>query len=181
MKIYTKKGDHGETGTFGGTRIRKSFQKIAVIGTLDELNSWLGLINSYLENSELNQIMQREQEILFKIGAYLMMDHAVAEKSDYLLSAAEVEILETEIDLWTSKLASLKNFILPGGTRAACDTFIARSVCRRFEHELVALTDVEGVAPAIMQYVNRLSDWLFTLARYLNQLEGAKEVVWKAR
>ncbi|MFH1442633.1 MAG: cob(I)yrinic acid a,c-diamide adenosyltransferase [Candidatus Micrarchaeota archaeon] len=175
MAIYTKTGDNGETSFFGGKRIMKSDLRICVYGELDELNSILGMVRGCSKHSELNPLLKTLQEDLFIVGADIAAEHAKIGRT----SAKMVERLEKEIDGLEEKLPPLNNFILPTGTQAASTLHFARSVCRRTERRLIELHQKEQMNPEILQYVNRLSDLLFVMARTANRLDGHKEEVWK--
>jgi cob(I)alamin adenosyltransferase len=179
MKIYTKTGDSGETSLFGGIRVKKTDVRIQVIGSIDEINSWFGLIKIKSDNAQTRRLLEREQSNLFRLGSYLAMKNDNSRKSKFVISVDNIKKLEEEIDQWTKELPELKNFILPGGSPEASYVFIARGVCRRAERELVSLLNKEKLPREILMYVNRLSDWLFTLGRHLNKSAGMKETLWK--
>lgn len=184
FKIYTKTGDTGNTGLIGGTKVPKNDLRIEAYGTVDELNSWVGLINDQLNHpgrfqAELKQIQDR----LFTIGSLLATDHRKGTKMQLPdLHQGDVQLLEQRIDAMTDQLPAMKSFILPGGHTTVSFIHIARCVCRRAERLVVSLQlhDVP-VEPLVIQYLNRLSDYLFTLARYTGMLLGAAEVPWKPR
>ncbi len=181
FKIYTKTGDKGETGLFGGSRVPKSHLRIETYGTVDELNSFLGLLrDSIMEEDELRTVLKNIQEDLFTIGAILATDPSKDMKTMELKEDA-VEMLEKKIDEWEAQLPALKNFILPGGHPLVSFAHIARCVCRRTERLAVALNMEEPVEPHILTYLNRLSDFLFVLARQLGKELGTEEVVWNPR
>jgi cob(I)alamin adenosyltransferase len=169
MVIYTKTGDSGTTGTFKGCRINKDTPLMEAIGTVDELNSLLGVVlclpHTQLSNDLFNLLISIQKD-LFVMGSLLS-----GSSGEFRLQPTD---FEKEIDLMWKKLPPLKNFILPGGTSLAANLFIARAVCRRAERRVIALKKF----PQIVPYLNRLSDYLFVLARYLNFLEKKEEIVW---
>jgi cob(I)alamin adenosyltransferase len=178
FKIYTKTGDTGETGLFGGKRLPKHHIRIESYGTVDELNAYLGLLGDACENPELVVWIRRIQDLLFRIGASLAMESGAA---PIIAGVEEKHVLELEahMDAMDENLPALKNFILPGGHPTVSFCHIARCVCRRAERATVALAQVETVDPIVIIYLNRLSDFLFVLARKIGQDLGATEVTWK--
>jgi cob(I)alamin adenosyltransferase len=175
MKIYTKTGDGGETGLFGGPRVRKDSLRIEAFGTVDEINAWLGLVRSADAPAAIDTIVARVQHELFEVGAALASPGASRPAG---LGEAAVAALEREIDDFETLLPRLTQFILPGGTRVASLLHAARTVCRRAERRVVSLAQAETVSPLLVVYLNRLSDWLFVLARTANHLAGAADVPW---
>lgn len=178
MKIYTKTGDTGETGYIGG-RLSKSHLLFDVLGDLDEFNSTIGIIISKLFNSKdlknLSKLLLKLQNNVFSIGAYF----SGAKLSLNLDS--ETKILENQIDNWEHSLIPLKNFILPSGNELVSYIHFARSICRRIERKMVKFfeNNKEDVnSGSFLKYINRLSDWLFVLARFAGKTTGAKEVLW---
>ena len=171
MKIYTKTGDKGTTGLFGGARVPKDDPRIEAYGTVDELNSFLGLARASWPSSPLDAELGLVQSDLFAIGARL-----AAPGSDRFPGAdpARLAALEGAIDAMESELPPLRNFILPGGCAAAAHLHVARSVCRRAERLVVAL----GGEESSVVYLNRLSDYLFVAARYANLKQGVDDVIW---
>jgi cob(I)alamin adenosyltransferase len=183
MKIYTKTGDKGATSLIGGTKVPKSDVRIDTYGTVDELNSWMGLVNDQLNDDEFRPVIKEIQDRLFTIGSSLATD---AEKEPKMklpdLHASDIEYLENKIDEMTAQLPPMKSFILPGGHVAVSSIHITRCVCRRAERLAVGMQQHElFVDPQVIQYLNRLSDYLFTLARYAAQKLGAEEIPWKPR
>lgn len=176
FKVYTKTGDKGETGLFGGKRLPKSHLRIESYGTVDELNSYIGLVKDYYDLAVLKEIQDR----LFSIGGMLATDPD-KKMMELDLSDKDIKILETFIDQWEEELPALKNFILPGGHSTVSFCHIARCVCRRAERRVVALAMEEEVPALIVQYLNRLSDFLFVLSRKIGKDLGVSEVIWKAR
>ena len=216
MKIYTKKGDLGQTSLIGGTRVSKSHQRIEAYGTVDELNSYIGLLRDQPVNENRKNILTEIQDRLFTIGASLASDPEKSKMKLPDLKDQDVEILEKEIDKMNEKLPELRSFILPGGDQQTSFCHIARCVCRRAERLAAALnenatspaspplappgggtgqpTPPEGesdgkVSPRgdlggaflVIKYLNRLSDYLFVLARMMSQELNAEEIHWKPR
>lgn len=179
MKIYTKKGDSGETGLLGGTRVSKDHARIEAYGTVDELNSHIGLLGTFEASQPHLSHLRAIQDAIFTLGSHLAND---PETSSFKLPPFEVQhitSLESYIDAMEAELPELKNFVLPGGHPVNAHTHIARCVCRRAERRVVALSSHAAVEPAIIQYLNRLSDWLFVLARKITAETGSEEVAWK--
>lgn len=181
MKIYTRTGDEGETSLFSGGRVRKDHLRVEAYGTVDELNSLLGLARAETLPDLAQQRLERIQNELFIIGADLATPMESSPAWLKRLPMDVIEPLEIEIDEMTLELPALKNFILPGGTRAAATIHVARTVCRRAERLTIRLKSEESLNPAIIVYLNRLSDWLFTLARWINLRAGEPETRWTAR
>ena len=178
FKIYTKTGDTGQTSLFGGTRLPKHHLRIEAYGTTDELNAHLGLVRDLCPNADYRAVLKGIQDKIFTIGSNLAMS------PDKNLSVpdvteADIELLEKEIDKADEILPPLKHFILPGGHPAVSQCHVARCVCRRAERLTVALAEGEKVAPILIKYLNRLSDYLFTLCRLLSSELGTEEVKWK--
>lgn len=182
MKIYTRTGDEGDTGLFGGPRVRKDDLRIESYGTVDELNAWLGLVRTELADPRLDSELARVQHELFDLGAELATPDPAAFHLR-LVGEADIARLEAQIDQAEQELQPLKQFILPGGTRAASLLHLARTVCRRAERRLVSLTAEPDttVAPQLVVYLNRLSDWLFVAARLANARAGQAEAPWCKR
>jgi cob(I)alamin adenosyltransferase len=183
QKIYTKTGDKGKTSLIGGTKILKSDLRIETYGTIDELNSWIGFVNDAVNDFSANHILKEIQDRLFTIGSSLACD---PQKETKLiipdLKEADITVLEKEMDTMNETLPEMKHFILPGGHSAVSITHITRSICRRAERYVVNLQDHQGhVEPLIIKYLNRLSDYLFVLARYVAHLHNVPEIVWKPR
>jgi cob(I)alamin adenosyltransferase len=179
MKIYTKTGDRGETGLFGGARVSKASLRVEVYGELDELNSVIGLVRTERFDDAVDALLARVQSRLFDLGAEL----ATAPDTKVplgipLVGDDEVEVLERAIDQAETELPPLKTFVLPGGTRAAGYLHLARTVCRRAERKLVLLATNDPVREVCIHYVNRLSDALFVLARLANHRAGTADVPW---
>ena len=180
MKIYTKKGDKGRTALFGGRRVSKAHLRVEAYGTVDELNSFIGLLRDHLDQEAQRTLLKEVQNRLFTIGSHLASD---PKKSPILpdLQAADVEMLELEMDRMDEDLPALKNFILPGGHPTVSYAHVCRTVSRRAERLVVALHQREPVAEFILEYLNRLSDYFFVLGRKIAQDVGAEEVVWQPR
>lgn len=181
MKIYTKTGDSGETSLIGGTRVPKYHSRIEAYGTVDELNSWIGLLRDQPVGDHSVRILMEVQEILFTIGSNLARDPQKMKMKLPEILEDDVLMLEKEIDLMNDDLPELRSFILPGGHPAVSYTHIARCVCRRAERLTVHINETEPVNPLIIKYLNRLSDYLFTLARYFAQLLHVPESPWQPR
>ena len=180
FKIYTKTGDKGETSLFGGKRLPKYHIRIESYGTVDELNSFIGIVRDGLEDKKLREILFEIQNRLFTIGANLASDPSKTMKTPDIL-ASDITLLEKEIDRMEEELPTLKNFILPGGHPLVSHCHVARCVCRRAERLVVALAENEAVDQILIQYLNRLSDYLFVLSRKIAKDLGCKEMEWKAR
>jgi cob(I)alamin adenosyltransferase len=185
MKIYTKTGDIGETSLFGGRRVLKSELRIEAYGTVDELNSWIGLLRDVQTNTGYKDLLKEIQDRLFTLGASLAADPARGNLKKPDLHESDIELLEKAIDKMDEELEPLKNFILPGGHVHVSYCHLARTVCRRAERLCVALhhsvqTESAEILIAI-KYLNRLSDYLFTLSRKMAKDLGAEEVNWVPR
>ena len=180
MKIYTKTGDTGDTGLYGGTRIPKDSLRIEVIGTIDELNACIGSARSHIQDADKDNLLYRVQNELFNIGADLATLDSHAKSNTLRVSADFVGTLEKDIDRLENQLPPLMNFILPGGSVAGSTLHLARTVCRRSERCVVSLADSESINPVILPYLNRLSDFLFVLARLVNHRLGQPEPLWES-
>jgi cob(I)alamin adenosyltransferase len=180
MKIYTKKGDAGETGLYGGARVPKDELRIAAYGTVDELNAVLGVVLSDADlPAKVRARLNRIQFELFQLGGELATPRGKSVPME-LLGAKEIEQMETEIDAMEAELPELTNFILPAGSKSSSSLHLARTICRRGERTLVTLNRAEPLRDEVMQYINRLSDYLFVSARFANHLLGIKDVPWIA-
>ena len=184
MKIYTKTGDAGTTGLYGGERVRKDALRVKAYGTVDEANAAIGLARAHLDTSdaELDGDLERIQNALFDVGA----DLATPQDSPYRknvvpIDALDVAHLEGLIDTYNADLPELQNFILPGGPPASAALQLARAVVRRAERETVHLSHEEAANPQVAVYLNRLSDLLFVLARVVNARSGESEVRWRVK
>lgn len=180
MKIYTKTGDGGTTGLFGGPRVRKDDARIEAYGTVDELNAVLAMVQVEEVAVDISAVVTRVQHELFAVGAQLATPDPAAHHTA-LITDDRLAELETDIDRFEEKLAPLKQFILPGGTAAATRLHFARTICRRAERRLITLAaqPQEHVDPRLHIYLNRLSDLLFVLARAANQAAGVEDVPWQ--
>ena len=182
MKIYTKAGDQGKTSLIGGTRVPKSHIRIESYGTVDELNSFIGLLNDLVDDAKINADLKEIQDRLFTVGSSLACD---PEKESALkipdLKEEDIAGLELSMDAMNEVLAPMKSFIIPGGHQAISTAHIARCVCRRAERLAVHLSHNEPVADIAIKYLNRLSDYLFVLARKLSFDLNADEVKWIPR
>lgn len=181
MKIYTRTGDKGTTALLGGARVSKAHYRLEAYGTVDELNSYIGLVRDQKVNSARRDLLKQIQDRLFTVGANL----ATAPGKEVVrvpdLHEGDIELLEQAIDEMEQVLPPLKNFILPGGQQAVSFCHIARTVCRRAERNAVSLNEHEEVADIVIRYLNRLSDYLFVLARKMGQELGVEEVSWHPR
>jgi cob(I)alamin adenosyltransferase len=183
IRIYTKTGDKGTTSLIGGTKVSKSHIRIESYGTVDELNSWIGVVSDHTSDEQTKKTLKEIQDRLFTIGSSLACD---PEKEPKLkipdLHNTDVVFLEKEIDRMNETLEPMRAFILPGGSPSVSFAHVARCVCRRAERLCVAMTNENlEVDALVIQYLNRLSDYLFMLSRYLGKLENAAEVQWKPR
>ena len=182
-KIYTKTGDLGNTSLIGGTKIPKSHIRIESYGNIDELNSYIGLVSDYLQDDLGKTVLKEVQDRLFTIGSSLACD---PEKETGMhipdLNEADILSLEKAIDLMNDALPPMKHFILPGGHVAVSTIHITRCVCRRAERGVVNLLQHEQfVEPLVIKYLNRLSDYLFVLARFVGKQLGVEEIIWLPR
>ena len=172
-KIYTRTGDAGDTGKADGARVSKDDCLIHAQGDIDELNSFIGLLASKVDENALSQLILKIQHDLFNIGAEISL-------SQPLITAKDVAYLEQQLDHYNADLPPLKEFILPGGGEVASLCHVARAVCRRAERNLVTLDKEHGIGSELLAYINRLSDLLFVLARVLTRKAGEKEVYWQS-
>ncbi|TVQ77395.1 MAG: cob(I)yrinic acid a,c-diamide adenosyltransferase [Bradymonadales bacterium] len=179
MKIYTKTGDKGQSGLFSGERLPKSSSYFEAYGSVDELNAFLGWAASICSSDELRNLLQQIQNCLHLLSADLATPLDSSKKIERLESA-EVVILEKGIDQLEEELQPLKNFILAGGTELASRLHICRCVARRAEREVCRHSQAEEVNPVVIQYLNRLSDLLFVMARVANRRGGVEDVLWKS-
>ena len=182
MKIYTKRGDKGETSLIGGTRVPKYDIKVEAYGTLDELNSYLGLIADLNTDSKIDKVLYKIQNCVFVAESRIASDSKEALEKMPEVQESSVKLLETEIDRMSLELPPLKNFVLPGGHQLASYCHIARTICRRAErHALAAYHDSETTDNKVLKYINRLSDYLFTLARYFANTQGQGDRLWQTK
>ncbi len=181
MKIYTKTGDKGETGLFGGERVSKNSLRIEAYGTIDELNAFIGLAIIEVSDKSVKDLLQKIQNWLFSIGADLATpDNEKTKKLNVFRTPEEYYLyIEKEIDNYESKLDELRNFILPGGTKGAALLHICRTITRRAERMVVALNSTVKIGNNIIIFLNRLSDLFFVLARFDNAVTGTPDIEWK--
>ena len=179
MKIYTKTGDGGDTRLFDGTMVRKYDDRVEAYGAVDELNSFIGAAASFLEDSELAPMLSAIQKDLFSVGAQLA-DPGCKDQSraKFKLPPDRITALETAIDTFETELPPLRQFILSGGSHAGAMLHVARTVCRRAERQVVGLSEKVEVNPGLIVYLNRLSDFLFVIARVVNHRQGKQEIPW---
>lgn len=183
FKIYTKTGDKGGTSLIGGVRVPKSHIRIESYGTVDELNSFIGMVSDMCGNAPVSDTLREIQDRLFTIGSLLATDPGKEVKMKLPdLHDADVTFLEQQIDKMNEVLPEMRSFILPGGNLASSTCHVARCVCRRAERICVSMQEHnEHVPPVVIQYLNRLSDYLFVLARYISHINNAPEIPWRAR
>lgn len=181
MKIYTKTGDAGSTGLFGGRRVSKADLRIETYGTIDELNSYIGLLRDQEVNIHRTGFIINIQDRLFTIGSILATEPGNTKVKIPSLIQEDVTLLEKEIDAMDSQLEPMKSFVLPGGHPSVSYGHIARTVCRRAERLVIRLHEVEKVDELVLQYLNRLSDYLFVLCRMMAKELGVTDVPWKPR
>jgi len=182
MKIYTRTGDEGETGLFGGGRVSKAHVRVEAYGTVDELNAALGLCVEAAEDPGIQDWLGQVQNDLFSLGASLATpgsEEGSVKPSTPFLPEGRVQQMEEWIDRVSGETPALRSFILPGGTRGAASLHLARTVCRRAERALVRLGEHEAFHPLVLKYLNRLSDLLFVLARFENWKSGVPDVLWE--
>ncbi|MDR0895048.1 MAG: cob(I)yrinic acid a,c-diamide adenosyltransferase [Prevotellaceae bacterium] len=177
MKVYTKTGDHGTTSLVGGTRVPKTHIRLEAYGTIDELNAYLGLLVTQINNSQDSAFVQRIQHKLFSVGAYLATDNATTTPRTGI-APEDVLRIELEIDRIDASLPPLHTFVLPGGSTAAATAHICRTVCRRAERRMLTLAENAQIDAELLAYINRLSDYLFIFSRKLNQDEKKSEIFW---
>lgn len=180
VKIYTKMGDRGTTSLFGGTRVDKNSARIRAYGEVDELNSLIGVVLSDNLPGNISKKLVRIQGELFVLGSDLATPSTVKVIVPRV-SKSFITRLEKEINKWSADLPVLRNFILPGGSKVGSKLHLARTVARRAERSIVDLATGEKINQNAQIYINRLSDWLFTIARYVNKIDGVKETAWKGR
>jgi cob(I)alamin adenosyltransferase len=185
VKVYTRGGDSGETSLFGGERVRKDDPRVEACGAVDELNALIGLARTEIEGDDLQELLERVQRSLFDVGGQLATpdERAVQDppRSVPRVSGSDVEALEQAIDQLDRELSPLRAFVLPGGSRGAAALHHARTVCRRAERRVVRLSGGGSVAAEVIRYLNRLSDFLFVLARVVNARQGVPEPTWEGR
>lgn len=181
MKVYTRRGDAGETDLFGGGRVAKDHRRVDAYGAVDELNASLGAAGAATTHDDVRGVVQRAQELCFALGAALATPDADHREKSGIPEPrkADVEALERDIDAFDAELAPLRRFVLPGGTVAAAAFHVARTVCRRAERRCVELHHAEPLGEAWISLLNRLSDLLFVLARVENHRAGESDVEWR--
>ncbi len=200
-KVYTKAGDKGKTSLIGGSRVSKAELRLDAYGTVDELNSLLGLVHAEVtsdlavfqprESESIARILNLVQHDLFEVGSHLACEDAAARSNLPCVNSGQVAMLERAMDAYSGELSELKHFVLPGGARSAAVAHVARTVCRRAERLCVRLDetaigakgehDSAEVDAVVIQYLNRLSDYLFVLSRHLNRLLGVDEPIWRGK
>jgi cob(I)alamin adenosyltransferase len=181
MKIYTKTGDKGSTSLLGGTRVEKSNARIESYGTIDELNSFVGLVRDCTDHAVVREELLHVQHILFVIGSHLACEKEEIRPKLPYFTEADITLLETSIDRMNEVLEPMKHFILPGGHPTISHCHVARAICRRAERNIVALYNDIPKDILIITYINRLADYLFVLARYFGHLLNVEEIPWVTR
>ena len=178
IKVYTKTGDNGETSLFSGERVPKHNVRIKAYGTIDELNSFVGLLKDYVEEKKIKEVLHNIQLKLFSIGSILASpgDKNFSEKVK--IEKKDVEYIELEIDRLNKDLPELKNFVIPGGHKTSSYSHVCRSICRRAERKISKLNNKSSVDSNILAYVNRLSDFFFVLSRFLKHSDNVSESHW---
>ena len=179
-KVYTRGGDMGKTSLVGGQRVSKASERLEAYGTVDELSSHLGLLASLLADDDDKAMITRIQNNLFNVCTNLATDQEQTTLSpSAYLPEGEIELVEQKIDEIMKLLPEKQGFVLPGGTKEAAQAHVCRTVCRRAERRIVALSEEADVSPEVQQYINRLSDYLFVLAKKLNFIAGKQEKIWQ--
>jgi cob(I)alamin adenosyltransferase len=179
MKIYTLTGDDGTTGLIGGSRVKKYNIRLEAYGTVDELNSYLGVVRSLQTDTDADLVLEKIQNKLFIIGANLATDDSIGLiRQQMPCGVTDIELLEKEMDRMNDILPELKNFILPGGCQASSFCHVARTVCRRAERHIVELSEKTEIDPNLIRYINRLSDYLFVLSRKVSMDQKVPEILW---
>jgi cob(I)alamin adenosyltransferase len=179
VKIYTKTGDRGDTRLFDGTKVRKHDDRVDAYGDVDELNSFIGAAAAFLNDPDLNTILAEIQKDLFSVGAQLAdPGFKKQSKAKFQVPRERITALENAIDNFETELPPLRQFILAGGGHAGALLHVARTVCRRAERRVVSLSEKLEVNPDVIEYLNRLSDFLFVIARLVNHREGKQEIPW---
>jgi len=181
MKIYTKTGDNGTTALFGGKRVPKSDLRIDAYGTVDELNSYIGLLRDQEVNQKRREVLIEVQDRLFTVGSILATEPGNTKLKIPSLAESDITYLEKEIDAMDEELPPMRFFVLPGGHPSVSFGHVARTVCRRAERLVIELNATEQVEPLVIKYLNRLSDHLFMLCRMMSHELNAEEIAWKPR
>jgi cob(I)alamin adenosyltransferase len=181
MKIYTKGGDKGETGLFGGERVPKDSIRIEAYGTIDELNSFIGLALTEIKDTDIIKLLSRIQNILFTLGSDLAAPDNEKNRIHNIprITKSHFKEIEKEIDKFDSRLEALRNFILPGGCKNSALLHICRTICRRAERRVITLNNGVNLNPDIIIFLNRLSDLFFVLSRYENKISGIEDTKWQ--
>lgn len=179
--VYTRGGDSGTTSLIGGSRVKKSSLRLDAYGTIDELSSHIGLLAAMIKTHAASETEQLQwvQSRLFDVGTHLAMPGTEGSAAPCAIIASHVQRLEGYIDALDDRLPALRTFILPGGAVSAAQCHVCRTVCRRAERLIAALAEEAPVAPDLLSFVNRLSDFLFVYARFLNKMEGIDEISWQ--
>jgi cob(I)alamin adenosyltransferase len=181
MKIYTKTGDQGSTSLFGGKRVSKADLRIDTYGTVDELNSWIGVLRDQPVNQSRKEILVEIQDRLFTIGSILATEPENTKVKIPSLAESDIELLENKMDEMDATLPPMRFFVLPGGHASVSFGHVTRTVCRRSERLVIALDQTEKVDPLVIKYMNRLSDYLFVLCRAMAHELNAEETPWKPK
>jgi cob(I)alamin adenosyltransferase len=181
MKIYTKTGDEGTTSLFGGKRVSKADLRIDAYGTIDELNSWIGVMRDQPVNQSRLELLAEIQDRLFTIGSILATEPDNKKVKIPALVETDTELLEKQMDVMDAQLPAMRHFVLPGGHSSVSFGHVARTVCRRAERLVIALNQIEKVDPLVIKYLNRLSDFLFMLCRSMAFELKAPETPWQPR
>jgi cob(I)alamin adenosyltransferase len=183
LKIYTKTGDLGRTSLIGGTKVPKSHIRIETYGTVDELNSFVGMLNDHITDVHSREMLKEIQDRLFTVGSSLACDPDKEPRMKLPdLKEEDVVLLEREIDFMNETLPAMQSFILPGGSMAISTAHVTRCVCRRAERHCVNMQEQEMfIDPLVIKYLNRLSDYFFVLARFIGHITGVREIEWKPR
>ena len=177
--VYTRTGDKGTTSLVGGTRVPKTHARLEAYGTVDELNSFIGLLITYLNLEEELAFLQRVQNNLFVIGSNLATDQSITKlRAASVITEDMIADIEHRIDVVDASVPPLTAFVLPGGSRGAAVCHVCRTVCRRAERRILALAEQAEVSPELIAYINRLSDYLFVLSRKINQVDKKEEIFW---
>ena len=177
--VYTKTGDRGTTSLVGGTRVSKTHIRLEAYGTVDELNSHLGFLITFLSDEHDKLFLQKVQDRLFAVGSYLATDRERTRLKDAsIITPEQVETIEHDIDRLDDTIPPFSAFVLPGGCRGAAVCHICRTVCRRAERRILTLAEQADISSELLAYVNRLSDYLFVLSRKMNQDEKKEEIFW---
>ena len=178
MKIYSKKGDKGKTSLIGGKIVDKHNLSVDAYGTIDELNSFIGLLKDYVEDKKINEVLHNIQLKLFSVGSILASagDNNFSDKVS--IEKKDIEDIESNIDNMNNQLPDLKNFIIPGGHKISSYCHVCRSICRRAERRISELNNLYKINPYILSYINRLSDYFFVLSRHIKHSDNVEETYW---